>query len=43
MLQQSHPDEAKFLLEEAQRDVRERWKLYKTFAGVPVNGNRGKG
>jgi pyruvate-ferredoxin/flavodoxin oxidoreductase len=39
-LQQAHPEEAKKLLELAQNDVHERWKLYEAFANMPVNGSR---
>ena len=36
MLRQSHPDAAKKLLDEAQQDVRERWKAYEAWARVAV-------
>jgi pyruvate-ferredoxin/flavodoxin oxidoreductase len=38
MLRQSHPEEAKKLLEEARQDVAARWKMYETWAGTGVNG-----
>jgi pyruvate-ferredoxin/flavodoxin oxidoreductase len=38
-LKQSHPEEAKKLLELAQRDVTERWKLYEAFANMAVDGS----
>jgi pyruvate-ferredoxin/flavodoxin oxidoreductase len=38
MLRQSHPDEAKKLLEDARQDVAARWKMYETWAGMGVNG-----
>jgi pyruvate-ferredoxin/flavodoxin oxidoreductase len=34
MLRQSHPEAAKKLLDEAQQDVRERWKAYEAWARV---------
>jgi pyruvate-ferredoxin/flavodoxin oxidoreductase len=37
MLQQAHPDEAKKLLEQAQQDVADRWKMYETWASIGVN------
>ena len=37
MLKQSHPETAKRLLEEAQQDVRDRWKLYEMWAHMAVN------
>jgi pyruvate-ferredoxin/flavodoxin oxidoreductase len=37
MLQQSHPDVAKKLLEEAQQDVANRWKTYEAWA-TPTAG-----
>ncbi len=37
-LQQAHPDEAKRLLQLAQHDVNERWKMYQAFASMAVNG-----
>ena len=38
-LRQAHPEDARKLLELAQRDVNERWKLYSAFANMPVDGN----
>jgi pyruvate-ferredoxin/flavodoxin oxidoreductase len=38
MLRQSHPDEARKLLEEAREDVATRWKMYETWASMGVNG-----
>ncbi|HEU4416147.1 MAG TPA: 4Fe-4S binding protein, partial [Candidatus Angelobacter sp.] len=38
MLKQGHPEEAKKLLEQAQQDVADRWKMYETWAGMGVNG-----
>ncbi len=38
MLRQSHPEEAKNLLELAQGDVAARWKMYETWASMDVNG-----
>jgi pyruvate-ferredoxin/flavodoxin oxidoreductase len=38
MLRQSHPEEAKKLLEEARQDVAVRWKMYETWASMGVNG-----
>ncbi|HSK45102.1 MAG TPA: pyruvate:ferredoxin (flavodoxin) oxidoreductase [Candidatus Binatia bacterium] len=38
MLRQSHPEEAKKLLEEAREDVAARWKMYETWASMSVNG-----
>jgi pyruvate-ferredoxin/flavodoxin oxidoreductase len=38
MLRQSHPEEAKKLLELAQGDVAARWKMYETWASMDVNG-----
>jgi pyruvate-ferredoxin/flavodoxin oxidoreductase len=38
MLRQSHPEEAKKLLEEARQDVATRWKMYETWASMGVNG-----
>ncbi|MGE5324188.1 MAG: pyruvate:ferredoxin (flavodoxin) oxidoreductase [Actinomycetota bacterium] len=38
-LRQTHPDEARKLLELAQQDVNERWKLYSAFANMPVDGS----
>jgi pyruvate-ferredoxin/flavodoxin oxidoreductase len=40
MLRQSHPQAAKQLLEEAQQDVRERWKAYERWAGAAVTDDR---
>jgi pyruvate-ferredoxin/flavodoxin oxidoreductase len=37
-LRQSHPEEAKALLTQAQQDVAERWKMYENWARMPVNG-----
>jgi pyruvate-ferredoxin/flavodoxin oxidoreductase len=37
MLKQSHPETAKRLLEEAQQDVRDRWKIYEMWAHMAVN------
>jgi pyruvate-ferredoxin/flavodoxin oxidoreductase len=37
-LRQSHPEEAKKLLEEAQQDVAARWKMYETWAGIGADG-----
>jgi pyruvate-ferredoxin/flavodoxin oxidoreductase len=34
MLKQSHPEEAKKLLEEARQDVADRWKMYETWANM---------
>ncbi|MGB9121050.1 MAG: pyruvate:ferredoxin (flavodoxin) oxidoreductase [Candidatus Angelobacter sp.] len=38
MLRQSHPEEAKKLLEEAREDVAARWKMYETWASMGTNG-----
>jgi len=38
-LRQAHPEQARKLLELAQKDVNERWKLYSAFANMPVDGN----
>ncbi|HXZ79534.1 MAG TPA: pyruvate:ferredoxin (flavodoxin) oxidoreductase, partial [Terriglobales bacterium] len=38
MLTHSHPEEAKELLQEAQQDVVNRWKLYEYWASMPANG-----
>lgn len=38
MLRQSHPEEAKKLLEEARQDVTVRWKMYETWASMGMNG-----
>jgi pyruvate-ferredoxin/flavodoxin oxidoreductase len=38
MLVKSNPEAAKKLLEEAQHDVAERWKLYEHWAKMPANG-----
>jgi pyruvate-ferredoxin/flavodoxin oxidoreductase len=35
-LQQAHPEEARKLLELAQHDVEERWRMYETLAKMPV-------
>jgi len=37
MLKQSHPETAKHLLEEAQGDVNERWKIYEMWAHMTAN------
>jgi pyruvate-ferredoxin/flavodoxin oxidoreductase len=37
MLQQSHPETAKQLLEQAQQDVRKRWKIYEMWSHMAVN------
>ncbi len=37
MLQRSHPETAERLLEEAQKDVRARWKIYEMWAQMAVN------
>jgi pyruvate-ferredoxin/flavodoxin oxidoreductase len=37
-LKQSHPEDAEKLLAVAQRDVKERWKVYEAFAKMPVDG-----
>jgi pyruvate-ferredoxin/flavodoxin oxidoreductase len=37
MLRQSHPEEAKKLLEEARQDVAARWKMYETWASMSAN------
>lgn len=37
-LKQSHPEDAEKLLALAQRDVKERWKVYEAFAKMPVDG-----
>ena len=34
MLQQSHPDDAKRLLDEAKQDVAARWKMYEAWANM---------
>jgi pyruvate-ferredoxin/flavodoxin oxidoreductase len=38
MLAQSHPEAAKELLEEARRDVRDRWRLYEAFSHMANAG-----
>jgi pyruvate/2-oxoacid:ferredoxin oxidoreductase beta subunit len=38
MLRQSHPEEAKKLLEEAREDVAARWKMYETWASMGASG-----
>ena len=38
MLAQSKPDQARWLLQLAQEDVRARWKLYEHWAAMPVDG-----
>jgi pyruvate-ferredoxin/flavodoxin oxidoreductase len=40
MLVKSNPDEAHRLLEEAQKDVLGRWKIYEHMANMPVNGTQ---
>jgi pyruvate-ferredoxin/flavodoxin oxidoreductase len=42
MLRQNHPEVARKLLEEAQQDVVDRWKVYERWANAPVNGKEGK-
>jgi len=37
MLKQSHPETAKQLLDEAQQDVRDRWKIYEMWAHMATN------
>ncbi len=37
MLRQSHPEVAKKLLEETQRDVWNRWKTYEAWANLPAS------
>jgi pyruvate-ferredoxin/flavodoxin oxidoreductase len=37
-LRQTHPEEAKKLLEQAQQDVAARWKMYETWASIGVTG-----
>ncbi|MFI5105423.1 MAG: thiamine pyrophosphate-dependent enzyme [Terriglobales bacterium] len=37
-LRQAHPAEAQSLLQQAQQDVVERWRLYENWAKMPVNG-----
>ena len=39
MLSHAAPDVAKHLLNEAQQDVHERWRLYQYLAAMPVDGN----
>jgi len=41
-LTQSHPEEAKRLLQEAKQDVLNRWKVYENWANMPVNGDASK-
>jgi pyruvate-ferredoxin/flavodoxin oxidoreductase len=36
-LKQSHPQEAKHLLEEAKQDVLDRWKVYESWVNTPTN------
>jgi pyruvate-ferredoxin/flavodoxin oxidoreductase len=43
MLAKSHPEAAKDLLEKAQHDVVERWKIYEHMARMTVNGGEEKG
>ncbi len=38
MLARSKPDQARWLLEQAQEDVRTRWRLYAHWARMAVNG-----
>ncbi len=38
MLARSKPDQARWLLENAQEDVRMRWRLYEHWARMQVNG-----
>jgi pyruvate-ferredoxin/flavodoxin oxidoreductase len=38
MLRQSHPDEARKLLEQAREDVAARWQMYEAWASMGVNG-----
>jgi pyruvate-ferredoxin/flavodoxin oxidoreductase len=38
-LKQTHPEHARELLQMAQEDVNERWKLYEAFAHMPVDGS----
>jgi pyruvate-ferredoxin/flavodoxin oxidoreductase len=38
MLRQSHPEEARKLLEEARQDVAARWKMYEMWASIGANG-----
>jgi pyruvate-ferredoxin/flavodoxin oxidoreductase len=40
MLAKSHPDEAAHLLELAQQDVLNRWKIYENMVNMPVNGKQ---
>ncbi len=42
MLVKSNPEHAKVLLEQAQQDVVERWKMYDYLAHMPVNGGEKK-
>jgi pyruvate-ferredoxin/flavodoxin oxidoreductase len=37
MLAHSNPEAARRLLDEAQEDVRARWRFYEHLAGLPVN------
>jgi pyruvate-ferredoxin/flavodoxin oxidoreductase len=43
MLAQSKPDQARWLLQLAQEDVRARWKLYEHWAAMPVDGSSKEG
>jgi pyruvate-ferredoxin/flavodoxin oxidoreductase len=43
MLAQSKPDQARWLLQLAQEDVRARWKLYEHWAAMPVDGTSKEG
>jgi len=38
MLAHSHPEAARRLLDQAQDDVRARWRLYEHLAGLPPTG-----
>lgn len=38
-LTQSHPEEAKHLLEQAKQDVLDQWKLYRMWASMPLTDN----
>jgi len=41
-LTQSHPEEARRLLQQAKQDVLDRWKLYENWASMPVNEDKSK-
>ena len=43
MLAQAHPAAAKVLLDAAQKDVQERWKLYEQLAGQKAMKDEGGG